>query len=78
MSRIPTIAHHRRLRKSIFDEWLPLGAEIQEVVAGTRPLVWFHAAVSVTVLICYVVMIQLGEACWGDIQRLGYGTAHWE
>jgi hypothetical protein len=35
---------------------------VQKVVTSTRPLVWFHAAVSVLVLICYVVMIQLGRS----------------
>jgi len=35
---------------------------VQKVVASTHPLVWFHAAVSVLVLICYVVMIQLGRS----------------
>ena len=34
---------------------------VQKVVASTRPLVWFHATVSVVVLLCYVVMIQLGR-----------------
>jgi uncharacterized membrane protein YozB (DUF420 family) len=34
---------------------------VQKVVASTRPLVWFHATVSVVVLLCYVLMIQLGR-----------------
>ena len=34
---------------------------VQKVVASTRPLVWFHAGVSVLVLVCYVIMIQLGR-----------------
>jgi len=34
---------------------------VQKVVTSTRPLVWFHAAVSVAVLATYVMMIQLGR-----------------
>ena len=34
---------------------------VRKVVASTNPLVWFHAAVSVLVLACYLVMIQLGR-----------------
>jgi uncharacterized membrane protein len=34
---------------------------VHRVVASARPLVWFHAAVSVAVLACYVAMIQLGR-----------------
>jgi hypothetical protein len=34
---------------------------VQKVVASTRPVVWFHATVSVVVLLCYVSMIHLGR-----------------
>jgi hypothetical protein len=34
---------------------------VQKVAASARPLVWFHAAVSIVVLLCYVLMIQLGR-----------------
>lgn len=34
---------------------------VQKVVASTRPVVWFHATVSVVVLLCYVLMIHLGR-----------------
>jgi len=66
-------AVHIRLMISAFliDLLLVLYIEIsrhavQKVVASTRPLVWFHAAVSVMVLICYVVMIQLGRGVLAD------------
>jgi uncharacterized membrane protein YozB (DUF420 family) len=61
-------AVHIRLMISAFliDLFLVLYIEfsrnaVQKVVASSRPLVWFHAAVSVVVLVCYVVMIQLGR-----------------
>jgi hypothetical protein len=34
---------------------------VQKVVASTHPVVWFHATVSVVVLLCYVLMIHLGR-----------------
>ena len=34
---------------------------LQKVEASTRPVVWFHAAVSVVVLLCYLSMIHLGR-----------------
>lgn len=61
-------AVHIRLMISAFliDLFLVLYIEIsrhavQKVVASTSVLVWFHAAVSVLVLVCYVAMIQLGR-----------------
>jgi uncharacterized membrane protein YozB (DUF420 family) len=61
-------AIHIRLMISAFliDLFLVLYIEItrqavQKVVASTRPLIWFHAGVSVAVLVCYVAMIQLGR-----------------
>jgi hypothetical protein len=62
-------AVHIRLMISAFliDLFMVLYIEIsrhavEKVVASTRPLVWFHAAVSVMVLVCYVAMIQLGRS----------------
>src|SRR4051812_28984319 len=34
---------------------------VETVAARVRPLLWFHAAVSLGVLVCYVVMIVLGR-----------------
>jgi hypothetical protein len=34
---------------------------VQKVAVSARPVVWFHAAVSVMVLLCYAAMIQLGR-----------------
>jgi hypothetical protein len=34
---------------------------VQKVVASTSALLWFHAVVSVLVLLCYGIMIQLGR-----------------
>jgi uncharacterized membrane protein YozB (DUF420 family) len=34
---------------------------VQKVAGSTSLLLWFHAAVSVMVLVCYVAMIQLGR-----------------
>jgi hypothetical protein len=61
-------AVHIRLMISAFliDLFLVLYIEfsrhaVEKVVASTQLLVWFHAAVSVMVLVCYVAMIQLGR-----------------
>ncbi len=34
---------------------------VEKVVARVNPLLWFHAAVSLAVLLCYVAMIVLGR-----------------
>jgi len=34
---------------------------VEKVVSRVRPLIWFHAAVSLAVLGCYVTMIVLGR-----------------
>jgi len=34
---------------------------VEKVVAHVRPLIWFHAGVSLGVLVCYVMMILLGR-----------------
>lgn len=34
---------------------------VEKVVAHMRPVIWFHAAVSLAVLGCYVAMIVLGR-----------------
>ncbi len=34
---------------------------VETVVARVRPLIWFHAGVSLAVLACYVAMILLGR-----------------
>ncbi|MBZ5541936.1 MAG: hypothetical protein LAN61_15580 [Acidobacteriia bacterium] len=34
---------------------------VEKVVSRVRPLVWFHAGVSLAVLVCYVLMILLGR-----------------
>ena len=34
---------------------------VEIVVTRIRPLIWFHAGVSLAVLICYVLMILLGR-----------------
>lgn len=34
---------------------------VETVVTRIRPLLWFHAGVSLAVLVCYVVMIRLGR-----------------
>ena len=34
---------------------------VEKVVTHVRPLLWFHAGVSVAVLVCYVLMIVLGR-----------------
>jgi hypothetical protein len=34
---------------------------VEKVVARVSPLLWFHAGISVGVLLCYVVMILLGR-----------------
>lgn len=66
-------AIHIRLMISAFliDLFLLLYIEasrhaIQKVVASMRFLVWFHATVSVVVLLCYVSMIQLGRGVLAD------------
>ena len=35
---------------------------VETAISSTSPLVWFHAAVSTGVLICYVAMMGLGPA----------------
>ena len=59
---------HMRLMISAFavDVLLVLYIEItrhavEKVATHVRPLLWFHAGVSLAVLICYVVMILLGR-----------------
>jgi MFS-type transporter involved in bile tolerance (Atg22 family) len=59
---------HLRLMISAFvvDLLLVLYIEIsrhavEKVVSRVSPVLWFHAAVSVGVLLCYVVMILLGR-----------------
>ena len=59
---------HLRLMISAFvvDLLLVLYIEIsrhavEKVVARVSPLLWFHAGVSVGVLLCYVAMILLGR-----------------
>ena len=59
---------HLRLMISAFaiDLLLVLYIEItrhavEKVASQVRPLLWFHAGVSVAVLICYVLMIVLGR-----------------
>ena len=34
---------------------------VEKVAAQVRPLIWFHAGVSLAVLVCYVLMILLGR-----------------
>lgn len=34
---------------------------VETVVSQVRPLLWVHAAISLAVLVCYVVMIGLGR-----------------
>jgi uncharacterized membrane protein YozB (DUF420 family) len=34
---------------------------VEEVAAQIRPMIWFHAGVSLAVLVCYVLMILLGR-----------------
>jgi len=34
---------------------------VEKVMARVSPMIWFHAAVSVGVLLCYVAMILLGR-----------------
>lgn len=34
---------------------------VEEVATRVRPILWFHSAVSVAVLCCYVAMIRLGR-----------------
>ncbi len=34
---------------------------VEKVVTRGRPIIWFHAGVSLAVLACYVVMIYLGR-----------------
>lgn len=34
---------------------------VEKVASHIRPLIWFHAGVSLGVLICYVLMIWLGR-----------------
>lgn len=70
---------HLRLMISAFvvDLLLVLYIEIsrhavEKVVARVSPLLWFHAGVSVGVLLCYVAMILLGRgvlAGQGDARK---------
>ena len=60
---------HVRLMISAFvlDVLLVLYIEIsrhavERVVERVHPMIWFHAAVSVGVLLCYVAMILLGRS----------------
>lgn len=34
---------------------------VEKVVSHGRPIIWFHATVSLAVLVCYVFMIRLGR-----------------
>ena len=59
---------HQRLMVAAFSSDLLLVVYIEvtrhaveKVVTRVRPLIWFHAAVSLAVLICYVLMILLGR-----------------
>lgn len=75
---------HLRLMISAFvlDLLLVLYIEIfrhavEKVVARVSPLLWFHAGVSVGVLLCYVAMILLGRACWPGKGTRANGTLRW-
>src|SRR5271156_699953 len=59
---------HLRLMSTAFaaDVLLVLYIEVtrhavEKVASHARPLLWFHAGVSVAVLLCYVLMILLGR-----------------
>lgn len=59
---------HLRMMISAFviDLFLVLYVEIsrhavEKVVARVSPMIWFHAGVSLGVLLCYVLMILLGR-----------------
>jgi hypothetical protein len=67
---------HLRLMISAFvlDVLLVLYIEIsrhavEKVVAHVSPVIWFHAGVSVGVLLCYVTMILLGPGVLAGQER---------
>jgi hypothetical protein len=46
---------------------------VEKVVTRGRPIIWFHAAISLAVLACYVSMIYLGRPMLdGDNRTRGF------
>jgi uncharacterized membrane protein YozB (DUF420 family) len=67
---------HLRLMISAFtlDLLLVLYIEIsrhavEKVIARVSPMIWFHAAISVGVLLCYAAMIVLGRGVLAGQER---------
>jgi len=42
---------------------------VEKVVTRGRPMIWFHAGVSLSVLVCYAVMLYLGTPMLSENYR---------